>query len=943
MNFKRAVSMLVLLCMVMIVALPVFADYVPQAEQKTYVVLLDTPALLSPERPSVYGDDTESYKSAYREALIESQNEIKSQILSSRPALMKLDDEFVSYSYTDVLNGFTLRMSADEAARMATLDGVGEVFETVMLPSVTPDAVETELRADAANSSYSPLNSGNMINAPIVNNLGYNGEGRAVAVIDTRIEAHDYLALSDSAVPKYTQKDIEQIALQLGIANTDGVYINEKIPFAYDYFYGKPGIPQSSDAHGMHVSGIAAGNNYNCTDVGNEGKVSGVAPESQIIFMGVFQAGGNASYDALVKALDDAVKFDIDAVNLSISARYLSENNQDAVIRALRTALANMHNEGISIVYAAGNDGHDGATNPQVADYSIGDNSSFPYALKVGSVGIADGKVVAASTSSYCVSDTLDIAVDVSAPGVGIYSSVLNNGMAAMSGTSMAAPQVTGALCLIYDYIDKNFPDITHKERAQLARQLICSTAETVYEKGTDTLSSVRKVGSGIIKIDRAVQTRAVIVDSDGQNSRITLGDGIENSFELTFRVKNFGDTRLTFDKIAVELSTDNYSCDTAGTYRYDGIRKLSAKVSGDTPVTIEAGCEKAAVLSIELDDSEMTQLASVMTNGFFIDGKLTLSNSGGDNCDIGIPFTGFRGNWNSQPVVEENEILNNSHFTDEIYYGYPNSVCYVEKENEELAVYLASELDLDAPYGKMYFTYTPCRNTFVTISRGNTILGSGFVQKKYPKKFALSTLADMTGADGDIVISMKFAGDADGSDAQTLLFKVKEEAMPEFRVAKSDGGMVVINAKDDRGLGGVWIWGKAPNGEIIPQYALFERNVLSSAIDVDVTGLTCVDYYVYDRAFNCAKLLHGANFVLSEGKVKIRNGNPTPASGTLFVAAYNGNELIGIKEFANVTADAYADSEAAFDISDFEALNFKIFYCTGKGDMIPLTKAYVK
>jgi hypothetical protein len=134
---------------------------------------------------------------------------------------------------------------------------------------------------------------------------------------------------------------------------------------------------------------------------------------------------------------------------------------------------------------------------------------------------------------------------------------------------------------------------------------------------------------------------------------------------------------------------------------------------------------------------------------------------------------------------------------------------------------------------------------------------------------------------------------------------------------------------------------GKNSIGETIPQYALFEKGVRSSEIEVNVSGLSCVDYYVYDRAFNCAKLLHGANFVFEEGKVKIRNGSPTSLGGTLFVAAYNGNELIAIKQFENVTADAYADSEAAFDISDFAGLKFKLFYCTGNGDMIPLTKAY--
>ena len=937
MNFKKVIA--VMLCMVMSMSLPALADYIASEEQKTYVVLLDAPALLSPQRPSVYGDDTEKYKAAYREALIECQNEIKAQILSGRPALMSLDDEFVSYSYTDVLNGFTLRMSGEEAALMATLDGVEAVFENSMLTAVTPDEPHSEHFAEAASSSYSPLNSGNMINAPYVNNLGYNGSGRAVAVIDTRIEAHDYLALSDSAVPKYTKDDIEQIANQLALASTDGVYINEKIPFAYDYYYNKPGVPQSADAHGVHVSGIAAGNNHTCTSEGKEGKVSGIAPEAQIIFMGVFQAGGNASFDAVAKALDDAVKFDIDAVNLSISAKYLSENNQDDVIKALRAALANVHNEGISIVYAAGNDGHSGATDPKVADYSIGDNSSFPYALKVGSVGSVDGKAVAASTSSYCVSDTLDIAVDVSAPGVGIYSSVLNNRMGTMSGTSMAAPQVTGALCLIYDYIDKNFPSVTGKARAQLARQLICSTAENVYERGTDTLSSVRKVGAGVIKIDRAIGTKAVVVDSDGQNSRITLGDGIENSFELKFRVKNFGNEPLTFDKTTVELSTDGYSYDSlAGAYKYNGVKKVSANVSGDKALTVEAGGEAVSVLTIELDDSEMSQLASVMTNGFFIDGKVTLSSSSQDNCDIGIPFTGFRGNWNSQPIVTDIEIEANTYLQCERFTGHPLSICMTEKEEGEYVFYLSSKPGVEVRSGSMYFMITPERNAHITVSKGDNVLAESYIQKNYLNRVVLPSITHLIGDDDDVVVCLRLPGDIE--EARNIKYVIKEDnVMPELQIVSMGENQIKITASDDRYVGTIWLISEKENGTAMISYKLFGEE--NAAHIFDISNFSDTDFYVYDMAFNCAKLLHGANFVFADGKVKIRNGSPTSVGGTLFVAAYNGNELIGIKQFENVTADAYADSKAAFDISAFEGLKFKLFYCTGNGDMIPLTKAY--
>lgn len=943
MKLKKAFSVLVSLCIALGAYTPAFADYAEDSGQKTYIVVLDAPALLSPDRPSVYGDDTESYRAAYRAGLLEYQNEIKAQILSNRPALMSLDDDFVSYSYTDVLNAFTLRMSPEEAEQMAAVDGVESVFEDVILNCVTPEDSETQLNAQSADLSevYSTLNSGNMINAPVVNSWGYNGEGRVIAVIDGRIEEHDYLALSDATVPKYTQEDILAILPQLSITDTDGIYLNKKIPFSYDYGNNKAGVPAYNDNHGIHVAGIAAGNGYDCTTEGSEGKISGIAPEAQIIFMGVFNTAGKTSFSVVAKALDDAAKFDIDAVNLSIGARFLSENALDADVPILREALANVQNKGIAIVYAAGNDGHEGATDPAVADYSIGDNSSFPYAIKVGSVGSANSSAVAADTSSYCLSDTLDIAVDVSAPGRGIYSSVLNNKMGTKSGTSMAAPQVTGALCLIYDYIEDTFPAVTGKDKALLARQLLCSTAENIYEENSDILSSVRKVGAGLIKIDRAMRTKAVALGSDGINPRITLGDGIENSFELNFKVKNFGNEALTFDKITVELSSDDYASDAAAnTYKYGGIRKLTATVSGDDEVTVDAHSEKEVTLNAELNADEMTELAAVMTNGFFIDGKVTLSSSSGDNCDIGIPFTGFRGNWGAQTAARDDQILA-SYFTDEIYDGYPQAVCYVEQENESFAMYLTSQPDGDAPYGRMYFYFMPQRNVFVTISRGNKVLGSSFAQKNAKNRIALSTIFDMAGEDGDITISMRLPYDTDGSDAQVLRLSVKEDAsVPEFTIALSEANTVVITAADDRELGGVWIWGKDATGDIVPQYVDgIERNTKSASAGVPISGLTGVDYYVYDTAFNATSMRHYVTMAKENGTLKLKNGGETKC-GVLLIAAYDNDELVSIDTISeNFEAAQYSVNK--IDTSKYAGKKYKVFYLSDTESIIPLCESY--
>lgn len=941
MKLKKIISIINSVCIAACVSVPSFAADPAESGQKTYIVVLDTPAVLSPDRPSVYGADSDEYNAQYRAALIEYQNEIKYQILSGRPVLMDLEDEFVSYSYTDVLNGFTVQTTEAEAEQIKAIDGVAEVFEDAVLTAVTPEenVAEQQAEAEELTNTYSNLNSGNMINAPEAYKMGYSGAGRAIAVIDTRIENHTYLALSDGTVPKYTKTDIEAIIPQLSITDTDGVYLNEKVPFAYDYCYNKAGIPTSTDKHGIHVSGIAAGNAYDCTEESSEGKISGIAPEAQIIFMGVFNSSGNANFSDVAKALDDAVKFDIDAVNISIGAPYISENAVDSAVPALREALANVQNAGISIVYAAGNEGHKGATDPTVADYSSGDNSSFPYTIKVGSVGKVNGSAVAASSSSYCVSDTLDIAVDVSAPGVSVFSSVSNNSMGYMSGTSMAAPQVTGALCLLYEYMDTAFADVKGKDRTILARHLLCSTATNIYEEGTDTLSSVRKTGAGLVQLDRAMQTKAVVTDIGGTNPRITLGDGIENSFELNFKVKNFGNEALTFDGLAVELSTDGYAYDSsAGKNIYSGIKKLTAKVGSDGAVTVDSKSEKTVNLSVELDSVEMTELASVMTNGFFIDGKVTLSSSSGDNCDIGIPFTGFRGRWAAQTIITDSEIAGNTYLQCEKNIGYPLSLCLTEKEGDEYVFYLSSEPDADALAGKLYFMIAPDRNAYITVSKGTKVLTETFAQKGYRNRLMLPSLSEIIGTGEDVVVSLRLPYDTDGTDAQTINYVIKEDSIkPEFEIALSDGNKIEIKASDNRNIGSAWLWGKNADGTSVGLYSLVgEKN---ASLIFDISSLTDVDYYVYDMAFNAVSMRHYVTIAEENGKLKLKNGGE-PANGVLLIAVYDGGELVSIDTISeNFEVAQYSASE--IDVSKYDDKKYKVFYLSDTKSMIPLSGSY--
>ncbi|MBO5734012.1 MAG: protease inhibitor I9 family protein, partial [Clostridia bacterium] len=89
------------------------------AEKKTYIVVLEAPAVYSPDRVTFYGADDDMY----RQALIELQAEVRAQI-SGGASTYSLRNTERTYTYTDVLNGFTVNVDAATADEIKKIDGV---------------------------------------------------------------------------------------------------------------------------------------------------------------------------------------------------------------------------------------------------------------------------------------------------------------------------------------------------------------------------------------------------------------------------------------------------------------------------------------------------------------------------------------------------------------------------------------------------------------------------------------------------------------------------------------------------------------------------------------------------------------------------------------------------------------------------------------------------
>ncbi|WP_432776541.1 S8 family serine peptidase [Brevibacillus gelatini] len=130
--------------------------------------------------------------------------------------------------------------------------------------------------------------------------------------------------------------------------------------------------------HGIHVAGIIAAN----------GKVKGVAPESQILSQKVFsnyQGEVPGLSESILFAINDSIAKKADVINLSLgsAAGYVDESNIEQM--AVKKAVDN----GVIVVAAAGNDSYFGsdkvrAQNPDVA--MIGSPGLSPDAFSVASV-----------------------------------------------------------------------------------------------------------------------------------------------------------------------------------------------------------------------------------------------------------------------------------------------------------------------------------------------------------------------------------------------------------------------------------------------------------------------------------------------------------------------------------------------------------------------------
>ncbi|MGE5605968.1 MAG: S8 family peptidase [Bacteroidota bacterium] len=281
----------------------------------------------------------------------------------------------------------------------------------------------------------------------------------------------------------FTGKKITIAVLDTGVyPHHDLVYPVNRI-IAWADFINFQKAPYDDNGHGTHVAGIIAGNGAS-----SFGKYCGIAPEANLAIVKVLDKNGNGSLSAIIEGIDWCIKnkaeYNIKIINLSFGAVAQDSYRTDLLCRATSIAWKN----GIVVCTAAGNDGPRAGT--------INTPGINPKVITVGNLDhrrtvIFDDDRVHPTSSRGPTRDKIK-KPDLLAPGTNIISLRPGGGYRSLTGTSMAASIVSGAIALILEKNPKLRPDQVKRMLLKNAREIGLDP----YEQGAGVIN-LQKIFAG--------------------------------------------------------------------------------------------------------------------------------------------------------------------------------------------------------------------------------------------------------------------------------------------------------------------------------------------------------------------------------------------------------------------------------------------------------------
>ena len=402
---------------------------------------------------------------SYLRTLASAQRTLEARIETAIPGAS------VRWRYGVVLDGFAVVLPRSDVARLGAIRGA------TVWPSVT---------------YHSLGNTGpQLVGAPAVwgPTLATAGQGLRIGIIDDGVDqTHPYFDASGFTYPAGFPKGNTAFTTPKVIVARAFAPASETWKYATT-----PYDPVNSD-HATHVAGIAAGDNNTTANLqGNHPKVSGIAPMAylgnyKVLTIPTSNFGLDGNSPEIAAGIEAAVRDGMNVINLSLGEPEIPPT-RDLVVKAIEAAAE----AGVAPVIAAGNE-FDSAGRG-----SVDSPGSAPDAITVAASTESDGAPpdeIASFSSGGPTPVSLQMKPDVTAPGVDVLSSLPHGQWATWSGTSMAAPQVAGAVAVLM----QRHPSWTVAE----IKSALESTGDPVHVPGTTNESLTTREGGGRIDLPRA-------------------------------------------------------------------------------------------------------------------------------------------------------------------------------------------------------------------------------------------------------------------------------------------------------------------------------------------------------------------------------------------------------------------------------------------------------